>query len=813
MPTPSTAPEFLSLVEKSGLVDKVTLERYLQELPAPPETPQGWAAALVRDRLLTQFQARQILNGRYRGFVLGPYTLLQGIGQGGMGVVYLAEHTTLKRKVAIKVLPQEKARDTLTLNRFYREARAAAALDHANIVRLHDISQGAGVHFLVMEYVDGVNLQHLLTTTGPMHLAQAVDYVCQAAAGLQHAHEKGFVHRDVKPGNLMRTKAGVVKILDMGLARSLDDPGDRLTQVGVEVAGTADYLAPEQALQQTTDARTDVYSLGVTLFTLLVGRTPFEGTTAQKLLQHQMKEPPRLSKLRTAVPAALSDVVARMVAKQPEDRYQSAEEVIDALRPWLPAEGPPQTVAGSPLTPGDMGAGQTIAGGKTVTRRTGKTRRRIAAEAWVRRNKWAAAAGAAAVLIACIGGVWAAVSGPKKPNQSAAAQTPPGGSPTTPPAGTGPLGLAAPPSEGALASFDAATVKPFHYAINKADSETQAGSPPVLPGGWQLEVWSKDAEGEFRAEPVAGRPALRVCAMRGTNAAQIVFRPYQVAGNRITPDRPYQVRIEYHLDPGMEGYVHFQAREGFSMISRVVLPNRGPNWQVTTATIQPGGKEFQIAIGCTRTDPGKFVSIGRIELFDPSQPVPANPGPSAAGPSGPSGLGDRPLFALDMSRVTPFNSTFRDGQHASADWQTRVPNGVYLFCWKKESVAEFRGVVADGRGAIGVTNLNDERSSQIVFQFDDGLKVPLRPGRQYRLRLEYRTTNEAEGKFYVRNPRGDDFSSIAEAQLTRTEGQWRTIEVTFRRPLDGKIDAILDNTTVGEGNTLYFRSLEVYEVG
>src|SRR5262249_29613943 len=141
-----------------------------------------------------------------------------------------------------------------------------------------------------------------------------------------------------------------------------------------------------------------------------------------------------------------------------------------------------------------------------------------------------------------------------------------------------------------------------------------------------------------------------------------------------------------------------------------------------------------------------------------------------------------------------------------------VPGGVYMFCWKKESVAEFRGVVADGRGAIGVTNLNDERSSQIVFQFDDGLGVPLRPGREYRLRLEYRTTNEAEGKLYVRNPRGGDFPSIAEGDLSGTGGQWRAIEVTFRRPADGKLDAILDNTTVGEGNTLYFRSLEIFEV-
>src|SRR5262249_34012592 len=151
-----------------------------------PDDPQACAAALVRANLLTQFQAKHLLRGRFRGLVLGPYRVLRPLGEGGMGVVYLSEHALMKRKVALKVLPQDKAEDKLTRDRFFREARASAALDHPNIVRLHDICQDGGVHFLVLEYVDGVTLESLLGTTGPIHFAQAAAYVAQAAAGLQH---------------------------------------------------------------------------------------------------------------------------------------------------------------------------------------------------------------------------------------------------------------------------------------------------------------------------------------------------------------------------------------------------------------------------------------------------------------------------------------------------------------------------------------------------------------------------------------------------------------------------------------------------
>lgn len=280
--------------------------------------------------------------GALVGRFLGPYLVVRHLGSGGMGAVYLADHPALNRKVAVKVLTADQAADPHALERFRREARAAAALDHPHIVRLFDIGHAEGLHFLVLEYVEGVDLQTVIDRDGPVPYPQAVALVAQAAAGLQHAHERGFVHRDVKPANLIRTPEGVVKVLDMGLAWSFhEDRADRLTLhgPGEGIVGTADYLSPEQALNAPLDPRTDVYSLGVTLYALLAGRPPFAGNTLQKLSQVQFKEPPRLDvQFGERVPAELADVVARMMSKRPGDRYRSAAEVIVALAPWLPPE-------------------------------------------------------------------------------------------------------------------------------------------------------------------------------------------------------------------------------------------------------------------------------------------------------------------------------------------------------------------------------------------------------------------------------------------------------------------------------------------
>jgi tRNA A-37 threonylcarbamoyl transferase component Bud32 len=350
MPAPATVPEFLDLVRKSGLLPDTTLDDVIDRHRAAGTLPPSidpFAALLVREGLLTFFQAKQLKLGRYKRFTIGSkYRLLELIGAGGMGAVYLCEHTLMKRLVALKVLPVEKLEDPSNLERFHREARAVAALDHPNIVRAYDIDLHEKLHFLVMEYVDGCSLQDIVARHGPMDPVRAAHYVAQAAVGIQHGHELGMVHRDVKPGNLLLERTGVVKLLDMGLARFFHKPTDSVTEKYDDkcVLGTADYLAPEQAVSNAVDVRADIYSLGGTLYFLLTGQTPFpDGTIAAKLVAHQTREPKPVEEYRRDVPPGILEVLRVMTAKEPGDRYQTPIEVAEALAEWadLPVDPPP----------------------------------------------------------------------------------------------------------------------------------------------------------------------------------------------------------------------------------------------------------------------------------------------------------------------------------------------------------------------------------------------------------------------------------------------------------------------------------------
>jgi serine/threonine protein kinase len=349
MPPPASANEFLDLVRKSGVLNEAKYQDLFPDEADLPPDPRDCAQQLVSAGLLTPFQATQLLAGKTKGFRLGPYKILQPLGQGGMGTVYLAQHDELSRKVALKVVHGEKAKDTLTLERFMREARSVAALDHPNIVRIHDVGQHGSVRYLVMEYVQGETLETLREKGGAMGLSRAVDYISQAATGLQHAYEKGFIHRDIKPANLMLTADGVIKILDMGLARSTINAQDNLTEQLDDgaVLGTPDYISPEQAMNLPgIDIRTDIYSLGATFYAMVHGKPPFQGSTTQKLAQHQMKLATPLSTLDKTIPPALSAVVSRMLAKKPEERFQTPADVIAALAEWLPNTGAARVVAG-----------------------------------------------------------------------------------------------------------------------------------------------------------------------------------------------------------------------------------------------------------------------------------------------------------------------------------------------------------------------------------------------------------------------------------------------------------------------------------
>ena len=236
-----------------------------------------------------------------------------------MSHVYLAEHTLMQRRVAIKVLPKNRVEDSSYLGRFHREARAAAALDHRNIVRAYDIDNDGDVHFLVMEYVEGSDLQSVVKEQGPLDYARAADYIRQAAKGLHHAHQAGLIHRDVKPANLLVDPHNVVKLLDLGLARFTEDQLASLTVAYDEnVLGTADYLAPEQAINSHgVDGRADIYSLGCSFYYLLTGQPPFpEGTLPQRLAMHQKSPPPDIRLKRPDAPQDLIDICLRMMAKK-----------------------------------------------------------------------------------------------------------------------------------------------------------------------------------------------------------------------------------------------------------------------------------------------------------------------------------------------------------------------------------------------------------------------------------------------------------------------------------------------------------------
>ena len=284
------------------------------------------------------------------------YRIIELIGKGGMGDVYKAEHRLMDRLVALKLINQDLVKNTQAVDRFRREVRAAASLTHRNIVTAYDAEQAGDVHFLVMEFVDGTDLSSVVQQQGPLPIAQACDCIRQAADGLQHAHETGMVHRDIKPHNLMLSESGQVRVLDFGLAGfaaesallEAEPDGDaahsgsvplHLTTMG-SVMGTPDYIAPEQARDaHSADIRADIYGLGCTLCYLLTGEAPFTAdTVVNKLKAHEQQEPPALQGLRDDVPAELADIVTRMMAKNPDDRLQTPAEVATALSPFANAQ-------------------------------------------------------------------------------------------------------------------------------------------------------------------------------------------------------------------------------------------------------------------------------------------------------------------------------------------------------------------------------------------------------------------------------------------------------------------------------------------
>jgi serine/threonine-protein kinase len=343
--------EYLESVKKSGLVEADQLHRFLAQVKRDHGgIPDGVALGelLVAAGLVTPWQHEKLSKGRHKGFFLGRYRLLGLLGTGGMSSVFLAEHTLMRRRVAIKVLPVERNNTSSYRERFLLEAQAIASLDHPNIVQAFSVDKEGKVYYMVMEHVEGRDLCRIVAEDGPLSYARAAEYMRQSASGLAHAHSRGMIHRDIKPANLLVNQHDQIKILDMGLARLTGREKSLTIEHNENVLGTTDYLAPEQALDShNVDARADLYSLGCSLYHVLVGHAPFpDGTLAQRLMKHQTERPKPISQFRADVPEELAEICDKLMAKKADDRYQSADEVVAVLTEWQRKAGKGVSEAG-----------------------------------------------------------------------------------------------------------------------------------------------------------------------------------------------------------------------------------------------------------------------------------------------------------------------------------------------------------------------------------------------------------------------------------------------------------------------------------
>lgn len=332
---------FLDTVIRSGLLapdDLISILGQYDPAQVAKAEPIQLATVLVRKKLLTKFQAMQLLSGKTAGFLLGKYKIQEGIRQDRVGMVFLAQDTSNRQLVSLKVLPSDRTSDPTILQAFLKEVQAAARVNHPSAARVLDLDVHQGTHFVVCEHVPGMTLDKVVAEKGPLPPNVAAQYAAQAAVALKFAHAQGLFHRDVKPANLAVLPTGGLKLLDLGLTHMLENPWARVTKrINMqEYADEIDHVAPEQAWGNEPDAKSDIYSLGSSLYWLLTGQSPFPGTASEKMTARQLTGVPKPSLVNPAVPRELDVIVQKMGAKNPHERFPSAGHVLAALHPWLP---------------------------------------------------------------------------------------------------------------------------------------------------------------------------------------------------------------------------------------------------------------------------------------------------------------------------------------------------------------------------------------------------------------------------------------------------------------------------------------------
>jgi eukaryotic-like serine/threonine-protein kinase len=345
-PTLVSAPEFLAGLERSRILTdakwREVRDRFKERRDNDLGDSRALARQLVADGTLTEFQARRLLKGK-KGLSFGRYALVDQIGQGSRGRVFKARHRLMDRVVALKIFVPATSLSKTSMKRFFREMKIVALLDHSHVVRAIDADVHDGCPYIVMEYLDGDDLERVLARRGPLPQDEVIPLMAQAARGLAHAHEKGVIHRDIKPTNLFLAKSGIVKVLDLGFGELVGMEGKAGnvfdTDEGI-VVGTTDFMSPEQVRNKPIDPRTDLFSLGCTMYRLLTAAYAFPGLTREARLARRIRDSHiPITEVRADISYRLAAIVDRLLALRPDDRFGSAAEVADALEALIPPAG------------------------------------------------------------------------------------------------------------------------------------------------------------------------------------------------------------------------------------------------------------------------------------------------------------------------------------------------------------------------------------------------------------------------------------------------------------------------------------------